>query len=127
MGAWGHLFDENDDAADWLAEFEDSPSWSLVDDALEGADADHVEAPEAANALAAAEVVAAGLGKASPRLESAVLEWAATGATEAAARRQRAIAAVTAIRDDSELRDLWQEADEYADWQASVNETLSRL
>jgi hypothetical protein len=127
VGAWGHLFDENDDAADWLGDFEDSPDWAIVDQALAITDADYIEAPGASNALAAAEVVAAGLGKASPRLEDAVSEWASARSSDAAARRQQAIAALTAVRDNSELQELWQEAEEYADWRASVNETLSRL
>jgi hypothetical protein len=127
VGAWGHLFDENDDAADWLGDFEDSPDWATVDQALAITDADYIEAPDASNALAAAEVVAAGLGKASPRLEDAVSEWATARSSDAATRRQQAIAALTAVRDNSELQELWQEAEEYADWQASVNETLSRL
>jgi hypothetical protein len=127
MGAWGYLFDENDDAADWLADFAESPSWAVVDRALAITDADYVEAPDASNALAAAEVVAAGLGKASPRLEGAVAEWATPQAGAAAARRELAIAAITIVRDGSELSELWQEADEYADWQASVNEALARL
>jgi hypothetical protein len=127
MGAWGHLFDENDDAADWLADFEDSPNWATVDEALAVTQANYIEAPNASNALAAAEVVAAGLGKASSRLEAGITEWASAHSTDAASRRVQAVAALTAIRDNSELQELWQEAEEYADWQTSVNETLSRL
>jgi hypothetical protein len=127
MGAWGHLFDENDDAADWLADFEDSLNWATVDEALAITEADYIEAPDASNALAAAEVVAAGLGKGSPRLERAISEWALAHSSEAAARREQAVSALTVVRDNSELQELWQEADEYADWQTSVNETLSRL
>jgi hypothetical protein len=127
MGAWGHLFDENDDAADWLADFEDSPDWATVDEAFAAARGDYIEAPDASNALAAAEVVAAGLGKASPRLEAAITKWASAHSSDAVSRLHQAIAALTIIRDNSELQELWQEAEEYADWQASVNETLSRL
>ena len=127
MGAWGLRFDQNDDAADWLAEFSDEPSWEAVDDALRASNAEYVEAPECSMALAAAEVVAAGLGSPSSDLDEAVLEWATGNSSGAAARRQPAQTALARIRDDSELNELWQEADEYADWQASVNETLARL
>ncbi len=127
MGAWGLLFDENDDAADWLGEFEDSPSWSLVDEALAATGEDYVEAPESSNAIAAAEIVAAALGKASPRLASSITAWAKSNSDGAAERQQAAIATLKIVRDNSELSELWQESEEFADWQASVDETLSRL
>ena len=127
MGAWGLRFDQNDDAADWLAEFADEPSWEAVDSALSACSAEYVEAPECSMALAAAEVVAAGLGSPSSDLDEAVLEWATGNSSGAAGRGQAAQVALARIRDDSELNELWQEADEYADWQASVNETLARL
>ena len=127
MGAWGLLFDENDDAADWLGEFGDEPSWSSIDKALAAADADYVEAPDASAALAAAEVVAAGLNQPSARLDPEITAWAVQQANEAGGRRQQASAALVRIRDDSELSELWQESDEYLDWQTSVNETLARL
>ncbi|WP_420382458.1 DUF4259 domain-containing protein [Novosphingobium sp.] len=127
MGAWGFQFDENDDAADWLADFVDAPSWEAVDHALAMTGSGYVEAPDASAALAAAEIVAAGLAKASPKLEIRMTEWASKNASDAVPRRQHAIDAVKRVRDDSELNELWQEADEYTDWQASVNETLSRL
>jgi uncharacterized protein (DUF4415 family) len=127
MGAWGLLFDENDDAADWLDEFGDEPTWSSIDNALAAADADSVKAPEASAALAAAEVVAAGLNRPSARLDSEISAWAAQQPNEAEARRQKASAALVRIRDDSELGELWQESEEFSDWQTSVNETLARL
>ena len=127
MGAWGLLFDENDDAADWLAEFGDAPDWSVVDQALNCADEDYLEAPDCSNALAAAEVVAAGIGKASPRLDPGIVEWARQAPDQAEARRQKAADVLSRVRDNSELSELWEETEEYADWQTSVNETLSRL
>ena len=128
MGAWGLLFDENDDAADWLGDFSDDPTWDAVDRAF-GAAADpaYLEAPECCQALAAAEVVAAGIGRPSPRLEPEIAAWAQADAAGAADRRELARRALGRIRDESELQELWQDTDEIADWQASVDETLSRL
>ena len=129
MGAWGLLFDENDDAADWLDEFSDDPSWDAVDRAfgviaVEGAD---LEAPECCEALAAAEIVAAGVGKPSNRLGPEIAAWAQANAAGAASRQGPARHALGRIRGESELQELWQETDEFADWQASVDETLTRL
>lgn len=127
MGVYGPCFDENDDAADWLAEFAEAPDWLVVDDALAVIDATYLEAPDAATALAAAEIVAAGLGKPSPRLDIELADWAAEEADGAPERRQNAILALNRVRDDSELQELWQDADEYSLWLASVNETMARL
>ena len=126
MGAWGILFDENDDAADWLANFGDQPGWEAVDEAFTAADGDYIEAPDASQALAAAEVVAAALGRPSDRI-SETGKWAALNAAGAQDRKETARNLVARIRDDSELHELWQESDEYADWRQSVDETLSRL
>src|SRR5687768_10659769 len=115
MGAWGLLFDENDDAADWLADFGDAPDWSIVDQTLDCAGEDYLEAPDCSNALAAAEVIAAGIGKASPRLDPAIADWASQTPNEAELRRQKAADVLSRVRDDSELSELWHETDEYAD------------
>jgi Domain of unknown function (DUF4259) len=129
MGAWGLLFDENDDAADWLGDFGDDPSWDSVDRAfgavsIEGV---YLEAPECCQALAAAEVVAAGNERPSPRLEPEIAAWARANGAGASSRRELAGRLLGKIRDASELQELWEESGEFADWQASVDETLSRL
>lgn len=126
MGAWGLLFDENDDAADWLADFADAPNWAAIDEAF-ALDDDYVEAPEASNAVAAAEIVAAAVGHASPRLDGALKEWASKQTDEGSARRDNAIQALKRVRDDSELCELWQESEEFEDWKKSIDETLARL
>ncbi|RYD66813.1 MAG: DUF4259 domain-containing protein, partial [Verrucomicrobiaceae bacterium] len=67
MGSWGVLPFENDDALDWVWELEDAENFAVLELALEdvaSAEAeDYIEAPQAEEALAAAEVVAALLGK----------------------------------------------------------------
>jgi hypothetical protein len=127
MGAWGRLFDQNDDAADWLGDFADSPSWAVVSQAFNAVDAEYVEASDASQALAAAEVVAAALGSPSDRLSRAIADWASRNAAEGEAHQDSARATLMRVRDDSEVQELWQESDEYTDWKTSVDETLSRL
>jgi hypothetical protein len=129
MGAWGLFFDENDDAADWLGEFADGPSWELVDRALNPPllNGGYLEAPDCSQALAAAEVVAAANGKPSARLATEITKWAMDNAAGTDDRRENAQTVLTRIRDQSELQELWEEADEYAEWKASIDETLSRL
>jgi hypothetical protein len=127
VGAWGLHFDENDDAGDWLAGFDDAPSWSVVDQALNLDAAGYLEAPECCEALAAAEIVAAGLGKASARLEPRFTAWAQENSDGANERRELARSSLARVRDGSELQELWEDTDEFADWQQSVDETVSRL
>ena len=129
MGAWGHQFDENDSAADWLADFSDSPSWQVVRKSLEQALAqanDYLEADEASEALAAAEVVSSGLGKTSQRLSDTIAKWAAAHSSEAIDLQALAGEAVLVVRDGSELSELWSEG-ESDEWIASVTELYTRL
>ena len=132
MGAWGHEFNANDDAADWLGEFADGLDWASVDAALNAVlpTGEYIEAPECSAAIAGAEVVAAGLGKASPLLDGAIAHWALVHAAGASARRDLAKRAVLSVSSESELLDLWSESDdsEYnKDWLATLNDLLSRL
>lgn len=69
MGAWSVEPFGNDVAADWAWELEDESSWSVVEGALSGAleDGDEIDHETAVIAVAAAEVVAHGLGHATQR------------------------------------------------------------
>lgn len=69
MGAWSVEPFGNDVAADWAWELEDESDWGVVDDALADAleDIEDVERDTAIIAVAAAEVVAHGLGHATQR------------------------------------------------------------
>ena len=126
MGAWGYHFDENDSAADWLDEFSDAPDWAAVADALSASGSDYVELDEGSAAIAAAELVAAANGQASPRLDGKLSEWAKANAAEGTSLKASAIAAVAAVRDGGELSELWQEADA-AEWLSSLDDLTTRL
>lgn len=64
MGAWGPGHLDNDDAADWLADFEEEPTVAMVTAALEAVveERGFVDAPLACEALAACEAIAAAVG-----------------------------------------------------------------
>src|SRR5438270_7521475 len=65
MGAWGVLAFDNDDANDWAYGLDEADDLSLVQSALDAVEEaeDYLEAPEAASALAACEVLARLNGK----------------------------------------------------------------
>ena len=129
MGAWGVGHFENDDAADWAWELEDAKSLEPVDAAIAVVEAcdDYLEAPEACIALAAAETVAACLGKAAPDLPDSVTALIPTLGKPSPELVARARAAVTRLADDSELRELWEETDDFTAWQSRVSNLLSGL
>ena len=132
MGTWGYGSFDNDDAADWVYEFESSGR-AAVAAALrrvsELADGKYLEAPEATTALAAAEIVAAAHdGDQSKLSDEARSAFAAhlqslTGSLDIATARR----VVERIVRQSELKDLWEETDESQNWLNEVNSLLARL
>ena len=117
MGAWGSGSFENDDAMDWVIDLEEAGDLSILTDAFEAVtdqDADDLEAPDCAAALAAAEVVAAMAGRPAAALPDEVTAWIAgrepaSGPLKALARR-----AVDKVLAGSELAELWEESDDNA-------------
>jgi hypothetical protein len=130
MGAWGAGSFENDDALDWLAVLAGSYGPTPIRDALSAAaEAEgFVEAPDASAALAAAEVVAALLGRPAPALPDEAAGWVRANAAAAQPwMRDLARRAVDRVERDSELRDLWLEAGDAGDWEAAVRDLRIRL
>jgi hypothetical protein len=132
MGTWGIGVFENDTALDWLADFE-YHDLRLIDRTLAGVGnmtaADHLDADEASEVLAAAECVAAAGGFATPNLPDVVTDWVAQN-QPIRLRAQLVAAAQTAVAHvfaRSELNDLWQETDEWPQWQAIVTDLQARL
>ena len=131
MGAWGHNTFDNDDAADWIADLENSTDMSTILEALNRVtdDAeDYLEAPECSNAVAAAEVVAALNGNASPDLPDSVREWVHGKPAADDALNARAHQAVDAVLAKSELKELWEvNTEDYPDWVACLNGIKARI
>lgn len=131
MGAWGHRTFENDSALDWMGDLQDGDA-SLIGETLDAInhapDDAYLEVDEASSALAAAELVAAALGRGEGRLTEEGVEWLkehrddvrAIGAT-------RARQAVERLYQSSELRELWNENGPDTEWHADVRELLKRL
>ena len=136
MGAWGFGIFENDDALDWVLDFEDHGVAAIerVFDAV--MTSDYVEAPDASAALAAAEVVAAVSGRPSNRMwdnfQDAINEHKAAVAA-ASELKDEAQAVVRRVLTDSELMQLWSEGEGpeaqevFKTWQATVLDLAARL
>lgn len=134
MGAWGMGSFENDGASDFLLDVADDGADRVIAaiDAVTAADAgEDIEAPDGTEAIAAAEIVAAVHGRPLPDAPEEEFTAAVEACREGlpADIRDRARQTVTRVRDaeESELRQLWAEADEYDQWVAGVNDLLERL
>jgi hypothetical protein len=132
VGAWGTGAFENDDALDWIAEFCEEPGEEGLRAALSAAaDADgYLESSDASNALAAAEVVAALNG--APTADTVVAEdylpiVARMGLPVSRELRALALRAIDRVTSDSELKELWDEAESPAPWYAAVAALRDRV
>lgn len=133
MGAWGAGSYENDDALDWVWRLDDLTDYSAVVAKLEtvtSIDADeYLESFDGTEALAAAESVAVAAGRPpAGELPESVSNWVARiDRPPTAEELALARLAVERVRTpQSELLELWQEADE-AEWIAAVSDLENRL
>ena len=144
MGTWAVDAFGNDFAQDWAEDLHETTNMDAIENTLDTALADaggELEAPLAAEALAAIEVLARLQGKGGQRSEdsAAIDAWvdarkAAAEAkakgplkprTDLAAKAQQALARI--VSEQSELRQLWEESEHYAEWRAAVDELAARL
>ena len=129
-GVWNVGSFENDDALDWVSECTQSSSITPVTRAFETVlQAEYIEAPDGAIAIAAAEAVAAAVGKPSESLPAELRVWIERQPREKLAQlAPTARKALTRILDPkvSELQQLWSEGDNRK-WTAAVTELAARL
>lgn len=131
MGAWDATSFGNDTANDWVYGLEECNDLSLVESTLQkiiDAGDDYIEASDAEEAIAAAEVLAALLGH-PPELNAYtenVSAWvSAHPITPPAELVQKALRALNRIQSEpSELLELWEDA---VEWQEAVQELVGRL
>nr|WP_315249915.1 DUF4259 domain-containing protein [uncultured Duganella sp.] len=135
MGTWAVDAFGNDYAQDWAEDLHETSNMDAVEGTLNTVldGGVELEAPFAAEALVAIEVLARLQGKGGPRTEdsTAVDEWVDARKAKAKPRADLAAKAVQAIErilsPDSELRQLWEESEHYADWRAAVEDLRARL
>jgi len=132
-GAWDIGPFDNDDALDWVYELEASSDLSAVEDALSAVanEDSYIEAPTGSAAVAAAEVVAALLGKPHPQLPPEVVAWTKNRSLAKDNQlKQLARQVIAGVQDStkSELAQLWLESEEIFDeWKSSLSDLEQRL
>jgi hypothetical protein len=134
MGTWAVDSFGNDDACDWTYELEKAKDLSPVEDALNvvlNSGDEGVESSEATEAIAAIEVLArlqGNWGKRSAYSERLDNWVEANKIKPSKALVQKAHLAIKYIlAENSELKELWQDSDEYEAWLASVNDLKNRV
>ncbi|KQQ36027.1 hypothetical protein ASF61_07395 [Duganella sp. Leaf126] len=144
MGTWAVDAFGNDFAQDWAEDLHETSNMDAIentlDTALAGSDTGaELEAPLAAEALVAIEVLARLQGRGGARTEdsASVDEWVDARKAKAEAKGPRKprsdltakaqLALARIVSDSSELRQLWEESDHYAAWRAAVDELAARL
>ena len=133
VDAWGTASFENEPANDWFLVVEEAVDpgeviASTLDTAL--GDADYLGLSSACEAIAAAELSASCAGHAPDRMPDDVRRW-----VDGHPHRphdseiDQAILAVQRVREESELRDLWDEdGDGRADrWLGEIDDLITRL
>lgn len=127
MGTWALDAFGNDYAMDWAQDLQEYKTLELVETTLDNvidSTEEELEAPFAAEALAALEVIARLLGKpgeTDPATDE-VDEWVAAckkKITPPLLDKAR-LAFERIVSDSSELRQLWQESEHFEEWQADV-------
>ena len=133
MGCWAIDSFGNDSAADWLIDLIESNDLSLVHEAVARvlASEGYLDSPDATDALAAVEVVVAALGRPTDAAQSEpeLLEWIARVKPQPDSQLvSDSLQAIDRIlAPESELRELWEDTEDYNDWQAEVTKLQSRL
>jgi ABC-type transporter Mla subunit MlaD len=135
MGTWAVDAFGNDYAQDWAEDLHETSNLDAVEDTLNTAldTAGELDAPFAAEALVAIEVLARLQGKGGAQTDdsAAVDQWVEARKPKAKHRADLAEKAARALdrilAPDSELRQLWEESEHYSEWQAAVTDLRTRL
>jgi hypothetical protein len=128
MAAWGTGSFENDDAAGWLAKLGTIAPDDLTQIFVQAADnPGYLEAPAASIVVAAAEAIAALSSSQAPGLPPEIVKWTKNRPAPTPELRALALRALQRVRKNSELKDLWLEADGLNDWIAAIQDLQTRL
>jgi hypothetical protein len=129
MGAWGVSPFENDNALDWVWNLEEAEDATVLSDALDAvASADDI-VEDCEEAIAAAEVVAALLGRPLAELPDEVIAFVKAHGTKKPSTKLVNLAAtvVRRIAIASDLKNRWDESESAKEWQKTMSDLLKRL
>jgi hypothetical protein len=135
MGTWAADPFGNDDACDWAYSLTDAIDLSVIDNTfskiIAAAASGEIESSDAAEGVAAAEVVARLLGNFGEKnsYTEEVDKWVERSKIRPDAnliKKARAVLDIV-LSESSELFVLWKDGDDFEAWKASVLEIKSRI
>jgi hypothetical protein len=133
MPGWGTGSFENEDAQNFLGRLKSLGVADVKQMLTHAGDQDYLEAPQSGEVVAAAEVVAALVAAASgetsaPATPPQIVHWIKKNdAAIPPDLVDLAHRAVEKVRTNSELKDLWLEAEGLNEWSAALRELKERL
>jgi Domain of unknown function (DUF4259) len=128
MGGWGTGSFENDDAQGFLGQLKSFGIDDLRRILARAAERDYMEAPESSIVIAAAEMIAALKGAPSEAVPREMEEWVGKAQGGSSPElNELARRAVNRVRINSELKDLWLEAEGLNEWSAGLRDLEQRL
>jgi hypothetical protein len=128
MPGWGAGSFENEDAQNFLGRLGSLGIDDLRPMLAHAADLDYVDAPESSVVIVVAEIVATAKSNPPQAVPSQIAEW--VGKIEGAPSSEMselARRAVEKVRTNSELKDLWLEAEGLNEWGAVLRDLEGRL
>ena len=130
MGTWGVGSFENDQALDLLCDLEDSDDLSLLEELLDVSTLeDGVDESVGPDIVGAAEIVAALLGRPSDTLPEEASAWVKAHKNLDASSLVEScrIGLDAVLGDDSGLKALWEETDDFDEWKSDVESLKKRI
>jgi hypothetical protein len=130
MGAWDVTAFGNDDASDWVADLleHSNPNGYLKQVFDQAKKAGYLDATGGSQLVAAAALVAAAKNKNSISVPDKTTSWIAANAAMLQPLAPTALEAIARVRgENSELRELWQESDQFSSWNADLDRISAAL
>lgn len=135
MGAWGTKTFESDTSLDWIMDFsENDGSIADLNETFDLilSEEEYLDADDGEGGLAAGEIIARAKGNQcenfpEEQFEEFNFQQLKNQFTDTFL--EKSIAAIKKVRDDenSEIRELWEETDDYEEWQSNISDLILRI
>ncbi|NRF90879.1 DUF4259 domain-containing protein [Paenibacillus frigoriresistens] len=128
MGAWGFGNLENDTVLDWVVDLLETEDLSLITESIAMVlEDDYLDADTAAIAIGAIEILAALQNRpGKEEFDDKLNEWIKEHKEKGTNLLVTAQKALEKILLESELKDLWEETEEYENWVKTIKELEER-
>lgn len=133
MGAWGVNSFENDSALDFIADIEEQGSalfLEQIDFVAKYPEEDFLEAPDAEQVLVALEIIAVVQGNPSKNIPEGLSTWIEKNGPKEVGDTTIELshkALDRVLSNNSELKELWEDSDEYSLWEKNLKDLKERI